>query len=428
MRIAYLCHRVPYPPDKGCRIRAFHELVHLGKQHDIHLLSLSDSDEDSGSAQALRQICSQVEFFRINRTSSRLRALLGLFGTKPLTLSYFHSPSLARRVAELASSSSYDVVFAYCSAMADFARQFDNVPRVVDIVDVDSDKWSQYARRHRFPQRSMYRIEAARLRAFEVSLFDDFERVIVATEAERRLISSFAPNTSATAIRNGIDLDYFQPQRLPKAEVPTLVFTGQMDYFPNVDGILRFAHTVFPRLRRRFPDLRVLVVGRSPTKEVLGLERIPGVSVTGAVDDVRPFLARAWVFVAPLRIARGIQNKVLEAMSMKLPVVVSQECMAGLADGGFRPGEHLETAATEELFERSVADLLKDPKRRERLGNSARRQLSKGYSWKTNMEELESTLVEVRSGHPKEAALARQRRGGHPAAANPEGDAQCVTR
>src|SRR6185295_6371650 len=197
------------------------------------------------------------------------------------------------------------------------------VPAVLDMVDVDSAKWEQYARFARLLMRPVYALEAKRLRAYEASLAGRFERIVLATSNERRLYEAFAPDARAAAVSNGVDFDHFKPLDLPKADNPSLIFTGQMDYFANVDGVVFFAREVMPRLRERFPDLELVIVGRSPVPAVRALAELPGVSVTGAVGDVRPFLARAWAFVAPLRIAQGVQNKVLEAMAMDLPVVCS---------------------------------------------------------------------------------------------------------
>jgi glycosyltransferase involved in cell wall biosynthesis len=236
-------------------------------------------------------------------------------------------------------------------------------------------------------------LEARRLQTYEAALARRFDRVVLATENELRLLKAFAPDAPAVAIPNGVDLEYFKPLDLPKAKSPTLVFTGQMDYFANVDGVVSFAREVFPRLRLRFPDLVLLIVGRSPAPAVQALNEIPGVQVTGAVGDVRPFLARAWAFVAPLRIAQGVQNKVLEAMAMSLPVVCSERVLSGLAEGGFRHGRDLLAAGDPASLESCLGDLLADPAARERLAAGARQRLAATYRWATNLEGFEKLLT-----------------------------------
>jgi glycosyltransferase involved in cell wall biosynthesis len=216
---------------------------------------------------------------------------------------------------------------------------------------------------------------------------------VLATGNETRLFKAFAPDARAATIPNGVDLDFFQPLNLTKTPHPTIVFTGQMDYFANVDGVSHFSREILPRLRQRFADLEFLIVGRSPAPAVRALGELPGVHVTGAVGDVRPFLDRAWAFVAPLRIAQGVQNKVLEAMAMALPVVCTDKVFAGLSEGGFRHGRDLLAASTDEGLEESLVSLLQDAEGRAQLAESARQRLGASYRWGTNMERFEEILV-----------------------------------
>lgn len=407
MRILYLCHRVPYPPDKGDKIRAFHEIRALSRRHRVHLLTLADGDvPDLGP---LAELCDRVEVFPLRRSAAYARAALGavmgLFRPRPLTLSFFESIELQNRVAELARTETFDLIVAYSSAMAPYVEPFQGTPAVLDMVDVDSAKWSQYSRFASLPLRPVYALESRRLQAYETSLASRFERIVLATGNETRLLKGFAPEAKAATIPNGVDLDFFQPTGLPKIPHPALVFTGQMDYFANIDGVVHFSRNVMPRLRRRFPDLEFLIVGRSPAPAVRALTEIPGVYVTGAVGDVRPFLERAWAFVAPLRIAQGIQNKVLEAMSMNLPVVCTDKVFAGLSEGGFRHGRDLLAAADDDGLEACITSLLEDGPMRASLVECARQRLAGSYRWTTNMDRFEELLTSA-ARHPASAASA----------------------
>lgn len=400
LRILYLCHRVPCPPDKGDKIRAYHEIRALAERHRVHLLTLADGPVPDLSS--LESVCEKVEVFPISRPAAFVRAALGALRPQPLTLSFFDSAALHQRVAELAGqnqeTAKYDVVVAYSSSMAPYAEAFAGVPKVLDMVDVDSAKWDQYSKFASLSARLVYGLEARRLQAYEAELAGPFERIVLATGNETRQLKGFAPAARAVTIPNGVDLDFFQPLDLPKAESPTLVFTGQMDYFANVDGMVHFARHVFPRLRERFAGLELLIVGRSPAPAVKALGELPGVMVTGAVGDVRPFLSRAWVFVAPLRIAQGVQNKVLEAMASHLPVVCSDRVMAGLSDGGFRHERDLLVAANEAEMEERIARLLdgeSGAETRERLAECARQRLVAAYRWSTNMDRFEELLAGV---------------------------------
>jgi sugar transferase (PEP-CTERM/EpsH1 system associated) len=393
LRILFLCHRLPYPPDKGEKIRAFHEIRALAQRHRVTLLALADSEIPDLAP--LEVMCERVEVFPMSRPAGYVRAALGSLRPRPLTLSFFESEELAARVRELARSERFDVTVVYSSSMAPYAALAPDVPAVLDMVDVDSAKWAQYARFAPLPLRPVYALEARRLRRYEASLADRFQRVVFATGNETRLYKANAPAARAVTILNGVDVDFFQPLDLPKSPHPTLVFTGQMDYFANVDGVTRFTREVFPKLRAQVPEVELLIVGRAPVSAVRALGELPGVQVTGAVGDVRPFLARAWVFVAPLRIAQGVQNKVLEAMASSVPVVASERVLAGIADGGFRSGRDLLAASSDEGYVHALANLLADERERERLAESARQRLLATYRWAPNLDRFEDLIGAV---------------------------------
>ncbi len=395
MKILYLSHCLPYPPTKGDKLRAYHEIRHLARRHEVHLLCLDRAKHESEDLPALRKICATAEVFHLEKRRARLRAVRALFSSTPLTLAYYRSGSFANRVREVAERHDVDMVMAYCSSMAPYAHMIEGVPRAIDLVDVDSAKWEQYAQYAAPLKRPIYALEASRLRRYESWIGANFDRVMLSTSQEVERFSTFAPDSRVLALRNGVDLDNFHPLGLPKNRVPTLVFTGQMDYFPNVDGVAHFCREVFPRLRTRFPDIEFVIVGRSPTLAVQRLGALPGVSVTGFVVDVRPFLTRAWIFVAPLRIARGVQNKVLEAMAMQLPVVCHEQVMAGLTDSDLEPGKDLLVAGDADGLERSVAQLVENEHDRRRLGLTGRDKITRSYSWNRNMIALDDVMRDL---------------------------------
>ncbi|HEV2844183.1 MAG TPA: glycosyltransferase, partial [Thermoanaerobaculia bacterium] len=326
-----------------------------------------------------------------------------------LTLSFFDSAELKARLRELARRERFDVQMVFCSAMAPYAELMPDVPAVLDMVDVDSAKWAQYAHFAPLPLRPVYALEARRLRRYEASLAGRFRRIFLATGNETRLYKSSAPAARAVTVLNGVDVDFFQPMDLPKSAHPSLVFTGQMDYFANVDGVVHFTKNVFPRLRQRFPNLEFVIVGRSPAPAVRDLDEIPGVQVTGAVGDVRPFLARAWAMVAPLRIAQGVQNKALEAIASSLPLVCTERVLAGLADGGFRHGRDVLAAGTDEDMERAVAAVIEDAELRDRLAGNARQRLIAHYRWAPILDHFED-LVGAASRPPEGLPLPSESR------------------
>ena len=257
---------------------------------------------------------------------------------------------------------------------------------------MDSDKWQQYAQHRRWPFDWIFRLESKRLRAYEAKVGQAFDEVLVTTERERQSLLDLKLETDPRVVRNGSDMDYFKPLDLPADPQPRLVFTGQMDYFPNEDAVDRFARHIFPKLKEEHPDLSFDIVGRNPTQKVLRLADIEGVRVTGEVEDIRPYLERSWVFVAPLRIARGVQNKVLEAVAMNRPVVCSEEVYEGLQDGGFQHESSLLVARSDSDLIQMVSRLINDAELRQTLAERAATILEEAYSWDKNMRGLEALL------------------------------------
>lgn len=299
----------------------------------------------------------------------------------------------------------YDAVMAYSSAMVPYALRLKRGPRLLDMVDVDSAKWEQYARTAAFPRRVVFAREANRLRQVEVAAVQKFDSVLVATSREQEVLRNNCDVGQIERIRNGVASEFFDPPKTGKSEIPTVAFMGQMDYLPNIDAAEFFSRQVLPQLRKKIPGLRFLIIGRSPTPRVLRLARIDGVEVTGAVDDVRPQLARSWIFVAPLRVAQGIQNKVLEAMAMGLPVVCSSGVSKGLEDAGFVLGEELIVADAPETVTRSILELLTVAERRERMGALARARVRESYDWNRNMTDLDGLLRDLVQPVPATDAL-----------------------
>lgn len=401
MKILLLCHRFPYPPNKGDKIRSFQLIRRLSKRHELHLLSLADPGNPGASNQTLLEYCSRVEVFPLNRLKAGLRCVVGALGSKPLTIAYFRSKGLATRVRELSDREGYDALVVCGSAMAQYVDLIPRrIPRLIDMVDVDSAKWLQFSRFASFPRSLLWRLEAGRLARYEASLKDRFERIVLTTAQEVDLFRVVSGGGEAVAIRVGVDPAEIEMSISAESATPTIVFTGQMDYFANIDGVLHFTTKVFPRLRIEVPDLRFLIVGRAPCAEVTRLSEIPGVTVTGEVDDVRPYLEEAWAFVAPLRIAQGVQIKVLQAMAMGVPTVVSERVMDGLADGGFEASRDLFVAQNDRQTGDALLNLLRHRTKRLEMAVAAQATLKAQYSWQNNMAKLEEHLNAIAGVDP----------------------------
>ena len=320
MDILFLSHCVPYPPNKGEKIRAYHEVMHLARNHRLHVRCFAKSDAEVADAEALKPHCASVRAHKISRLAAPA-ALMRFAVGGCLNTAYYSSDSLRRDVRDLARRTRLSATVAFCTVMAPFAPP--DVPLILDQVDVDSEKWLQYALIRR--PSLFYALEGRRLRNAEIRHGRQARCVFLSTRQEVGLYQTFAPGVRCLTLENGVDFDYYDSGQTPHSSGSThpLVFVGMMDYFPNSDAACHFATEVLPQLRRSIPDLEFWIVGRSPSPAVQKLASLPGIRVTGAVDDVRPYVAAARAVVAPLRIARGIQNKVLEALAMDKPVLAS---------------------------------------------------------------------------------------------------------
>ncbi|MBV8819403.1 MAG: TIGR03087 family PEP-CTERM/XrtA system glycosyltransferase [Acidobacteriaceae bacterium] len=321
--ILFLSHCSPFPPDKGERIRAHWLFEQLARRFRIHLVCFAKSAEEEAHAREMAPRCASLHVERLNPALALAKAALSFASGSCLTTSYYATARVRRHIQELCTSSGVEAVFCYSSAMAPLAPS--GVPVFLDFVDMDSEKLVQYSDT-RQPALA-YLIEALRLRRIEAAHAKAAVRSFVATGQELRILRSLAPGAHAEVVENGVDFRYFDPAavQLPPelAGKHYVLFTGVMSYFPNVDGVKRFAETIFPRLRARDPRLEFLIVGRNPSKEVRALGQLDGITVTGSVPDIRPYVAGAKRVVVPLEIARGIQNKVLEALAMGKPVLCS---------------------------------------------------------------------------------------------------------
>lgn len=392
--LLYLVHRLPYPPNKGDKVRSFHLLRHLAAKHRVFLGTFIDDPEDEVHVEKLREFCTGMHIARLLPKLAKLRSLSGLLSGEALTLPYYRDDGLQAWVNKMIAERKIDAAVVFSSAMAQYLGAFPREKTFVDFCDVDSAKWTQYAPAHRWPFSWIYRREGERLLTFERQVAASAARSFFVTENETELFLSHAPECREKTLPmcNGVDADFFSPEHdlaspYHAEEIP-LVFTGAMDYWPNIDAVKWFAEDILPHLLERWPNLRLHIVGRSPTAMVQELagERVV---VTGTVPDVRPYLRHACVVVAPLRIARGIQNKVLEAMAMGLPVVVAKGC--GEAVDAVPERDFLLAESIEDHV-RQITALLESPGRRASMGQAARRQVVLRYSWSAHLSIIDQYI------------------------------------
>lgn len=398
--LLYLVHRLPYPPNKGDKVRSYHLLKHLVARHRVFLGTFVDDPDDEQHLPFVRSLCADMLAVRLHPTGAKVRSLSALMTGEPLSLPYYQSAVLKGWVASVRSSQQIDATVVFSSVMAQYAQPADlppGHPLLVDFVDVDSEKWTQYATQRRWPMSWVYRREGRTLLRYERALAARARRAFFVAEKEADLFQRLAPECAAQvqAMGNGVDADFFSPDParsnpFQAGELP-VVFTGAMDYWPNIDAVTWFAAEVLPALRARWPAVRFVVVGRSPPPAILALAS-DAITVTGTVPDVRPYLQYAKVVVAPMRLARGVQNKVLEAMAMGRPVVAAAECVSAISA---RSGVHLIAASESTDYVTAVDNLLADDAQASLLGQRGRDCVLASSSWDAHMTSIDRYLPSV---------------------------------
>jgi sugar transferase (PEP-CTERM/EpsH1 system associated) len=387
--ILFLAHRSPFPPDRGDKIRAFNVLKHLAARHRVHLVAFADDPRDLKAKKGLVPFTASRSI--LWRGKSRRRALVeALVQRRPASLTAFDNHAMHDVVADLLERRSIDTIYVFSGQMAQYLPAKTRARVIMDFCDMDSLKFADYAKGSRGPMRWLMRREANLLFQFERQIARRVDASLFVSEAEADLFRERSGAANVQAIENGIDTDFFDPAAdFQPIDIPgkLIVFTGQMDYRPNVEAVTWFAEAVLPQIRAVHPDAVFVIVGRNPTDAVTALAKRDGVRVTGEVADVRPWLEAAACVVAPLKIARGIQNKVLEAMAMARPVVASGPA----AEGIDHDGTILSGNSVAELSD-AVNGLLTDPQAAAAMGRRARERVQARYGWNARLAPLDALI------------------------------------
>ena len=400
--ILFLAHRVPYPPDRGDKIRGFNVLKFLSERKRVHLIAFADDTRDMKRKDGLSKFTGNRSI--IWRSKSRARAALeAIFSRRPVSLTSFANRPLREAVDNILARHAIDTIYVFSSQMAQYLPSRPRQRVIMDFCDMDSAKFASYAQSARGPLAWFMKRESKMLFSHERAVALRAEASLFVSEAEAELFRSKTGAERVHVVENGIDTEFFDPTaQFKRIETigSLIVFTGQMDYRPNIEAVTWFAETVMPHVRIRHPDARFAIVGRAPTEAVKALAKQADVIVTGEVADVRGWVAAASVVVAPLKLARGVQNKVLEAMSMARPVVVSTAAAEGIDHGGtIRIG-----GTAGEIAEEVIA-VLDDPAGGDAMGREARAQVQKRYSWNACLAPLDSILgIRVKAPARRSAA------------------------
>jgi sugar transferase (PEP-CTERM/EpsH1 system associated) len=401
--ILLLTHRVPYPPNRGDRIRSWQILRRIARRAKVYLAAAADEPPGDASRQALNELCEKVALVPIARGARWRRGIKALATGRSISDACFYDARLAAIIDRWRAQVHFDGAVVYCSSMAQYVGSglWQAVPCLVDLVDVDSRKWQEYSERTWGALRMIYRREARLVRDCEQQIARHADLVTVTTPAEARLLCADFPQAQPRVMNNGVEPT---PRNFVNsgAVAGRVCFIGVLDYFPNVAGITWFVREIWPTVRRRVPAATLTIVGRQPVTAVRRLARAPGVTVHPDVPAVQPFLAEAELVIAPLPMARGIQNKVLEAMAMRRAVVASPAVCAGLSAS---PGRELLCAATSDQWQAAVVELLSDAHQRQILARAGEAFVTRQHDWERCLAPLDSWLDRVVPAAPAAVSL-----------------------
>ena len=389
MKILYVCHRFPFPPKRGGKIRPFNMIRHLSAVgHEVHVASLVRSTEEADEGRGIAEHCASFTMGRVHEPVQFARMVARLPLPTPSSMGYFRSATLARGVDRLLREHRFDLIFVHCSSVAQYVEHLQGIPKILDFGDMDSQKWLEYAHHKPFPLSLGYKLEGLKMQAAEKRLACRFDLCTATTRAEWSTLNSYQTGATTDWFPNGVDAEFFSPAD-GAYEADLISFVGRMDYYPNQECMARFCKEVWPLVKERRPALQLRIVGAEPSPEMRALGNLAGVTVTGTVTDVRPHVRASAVMVAPLAIARGTQNKILEAMAMGVPVVTSSAAAGGVDANA---GEHLLVADDAPAIADAVLRIVGNPTERARLAVAGRARVLSHHAWPQSMRRLDGII------------------------------------
>ena len=391
MNILYVCHRFPYPPKRGGKIRPFNMVRHLSSNgHQVTVCSLARSEAEAEEGRGIAPHCAGFEMGMVSNPVQVLRMVARLPSLTPSSMGFFYCPDLQQKVNQLLSSRKWDLIFVHCSSVAQYVAHVRDVPKILDYGDMDSQKWLEYANYKPWPLSWGYRLEGLKMLAAEKRLARSFDMGTATTRAEWETLESYGTGLVSDWFPNGVDAQFFCPDETVSYDRDTISFIGRMDYYPNQECMFRFCRDVWPRLKAVRPSLKLLIVGADPSPAVWKLAELDGVTVTGSVPDVRPHVRASALMVARLNIARGTQNTTLEAMAMGVPVVTSRVAAGGV---DAESEKHFLVAETPDDYARQILRVCSDDDERRRLADAGRARMLSNHAWHRSMERLDKSIT-----------------------------------
>ncbi|MDQ3110217.1 MAG: glycosyltransferase [Bacteroidota bacterium] len=386
MKILCITSRIPWPLEKGDKLRAYNQLKHLSKNHTIILCAINDTAVHPDAEKELKKFCSEIHVCRISKIGIFFNLMRGLFSGIPLQVAYFTSLSAKRKIDDVIAKSKPERIFAQLIRSAEYVRHHKEIPRTLDYMDIFSKGIERRIPKVNLMWRWVFVMEWKRLLKYEAAVFTDFNSLTIISQQDRDLLPVKNP-AEVHVIANGVDTDFFKP--MPAEKDYELLFNGNMNYPPNVESAVYLAEKILPIVRKKKPGTRILISGASPSAEVLALQS-EHVTVTGWVDDIRKSFARSKILVAPMQSSIGLQNKLLEAMAMKIPCVTTT-----LSNNALKavPDSQVLVADTPEQFATHIHLLLDHPDKAEQLAENGYRMVHDRFNWEKTCSLLEQVIL-----------------------------------
>lgn len=387
MKILVILSRVPFPLEKGDKLRAYHQLKELHTRHEVILCCLSDSAVHPKAEEALLEIASQFHIFKLKKWRIAINLFFGLFSRNPFQVHYFYQRGIHQEIKKIIESEDPDHIYCQLIRTAEYAKHEHNYAKTLDYQDAFSKGMERREQNSKWPAREIIAMERKRLIAYENIIFEYFELKTIISAEDRRFI--YHPERKDIAvITNGIDLDFFNPEYKTEKKYD-IVFTGNMSYPPNIETAEFIAKNIVPKLQESLPGIKILIAGSSPHKRVQQLAKVPGITVSGWVADIRDAYASAKLFFAPMQIGTGLQNKLLEAMAMEIPCITSDLANRSLKAEN---GRDLMVGESCEDYVRDILEMLSDSDKQLTLGKAGREFVKNRFSWKKSVLELEKLM------------------------------------